>query len=582
MRVSKPFFVFLLFISGLFSLAQKQSLLNLKYEQNYTPTYYEIVEMYQLLAANYENAKLIENGLTDSGKPLHTFIINNKKEFDPKKIKGQGKSVLLIENGIHPGEPAGIDACLQFADDILSGKNGMSKILENTVIVIIPAYNIGGLLNRSAFNRANQTTPFETGFRGNAANLDLNRDFTKCDSENAKSFTSIFQKWDPDVFLDTHTTNGSDHQYCITLIAPQPDMFPPVQEKFLREKMLPQLYKKMKQGTYELIPYVSYMNHNPKSGIKMEQEGPRYSSGYASLFNTYGMMTENHVYKDYADRVKSCYQFIQTLATFTSENSNAIIESRKRGIKESISTKTYPITFELDTTNYREIKFKGYRADENQVSELTGLKRFGYDRSKPYTSNINFYDVYNTTEEVQVPEYYILPQAWKTVVERLILNDVQFRTFSKDTVVKVVVDYIDEFSSPKNPYNGHYFHSQVTTRSEVQHIKYYAGDLIIPVRQKKIKYLVEMLEPKAKDSFFRWNFFDNILDQREYFSSYGFEENAIKYLEDHPKFKKKFLEKQKTNFGFATNHRAQLAYIYNNTEWAEKTFKRYPVGKVFN
>lgn len=405
--------------------------------------------MYKLLDTKYENAILIENGLTDIGKPLHTFIINNEKEFDPEKIKGQGKSVLLIENGIHPGEPAGIDACLQFADDMLRDKNRMSKILENTGIVIIPSYNIGVLLNRSAFNRANQTTPYETGFCGNAANLDLNHDFTKCDSENAKSFTSIFQKWDPDVFLDTHTTNGYDHQYSVTLIAPQPGIFPPVQEKFLCEKMLPQLYGKVKKGPYELIPYVSYMNHDPKFGIKMEQEGPRYSSGYASLFNTYGMMTENHVYKEYADWVKSCYQFIQTLATFTSENSKKIIESRMRGLEESISAKTYPITFEQDTTNYRKIEFKGYEIDENQVSELTGLKRFGYDRSKPYTNIINYYDVYNTTEEVQIPEYYILPQAWETVVERLKLNFVKFHTFSKDTVVKVEVDYIDEFSSLK-------------------------------------------------------------------------------------------------------------------------------------
>jgi len=90
-----------------------------------------------------------------------------------------------------------------------------------------------------------------------------------------------------------------------------------------------------------------------------------------------------------------------------------------------------------------------------------------------------------------------------------------------------------------------------------------------------------MLEPKAKDSFFRWNFFDNILDNREYFSSYGFDENALKYLNEHPEFKKEFQNKQKSDPEFAKNHRAQLSYIYNNSEWAEATYKRYPVGRVF-
>ena len=90
-----------------------------------------------------------------------------------------------------------------------------------------------------------------------------------------------------------------------------------------------------------------------------------------------------------------------------------------------------------------------------------------------------------------------------------------------------------------------------------------------------------MLEPKAGDSFFRWNFFDNILDNREYFSPYGFEENVIKYLDEHPGLKKKFMDKQKSDPGFAQSHRAQLAYIYENTEWSEETYKRYPVSRVY-
>lgn len=99
--------------------AQNKSLLNLKYEENYTSTWYEVVDMYKKLDVHYSNAVLIEKGLTDSGKPLHLFIINNQAEFDPVKIKSQGKSVLLINNGIHAGEPAGIEASLQFAEDIL-------------------------------------------------------------------------------------------------------------------------------------------------------------------------------------------------------------------------------------------------------------------------------------------------------------------------------------------------------------------------------------------------------------------------------------------------------------------------------
>ena len=562
-------------------LAQKQPLLHLKYEQNYTPTYSEVIEMYQLLDKNYENAVLIEKGLTDCGKPLHLFVINSEPEFNPDKIRQQGKSILLINNGIHPGEPEGIDASLWFADDILRNKDDMAKLLEKTVIIIIPVYNIGGHLNRSAFNRSGQTTPYETGFRGNYANLDLNRDFTKCDSENAKSFSKIFTEWNPDIFLDTHTTNGSNHQYSITLIQPSPALFPPVMEKFIRNKLVPDLYSGMKKGDYVLIPYVDYFYDDPKNGIAASLGGPRFSSGFAGLFHSYGMMTENQIYRDFPDRVKSCYQFIQVLAEFTAENSKTIRKTRQVGIKESLAMKKYPVSFVPDTTQFRMIEFKGFEVLKEQISPVTDLPRFGYDITKPYTAQVKYFDEFKKTEFVDVPEFYILPQSYPEIIEKLDLLKISYSRLKSDSLISLTVDYIDDFSSPVKPYNGHFYHDKVVTHSEKQQVQFYADDLLIPVRQEKIKYLLEMFEPKASDSFFRWNFFDNVLDQREYFSSYGFEENAMKYLDEHPEFKVEFHEVRVQDSTLIGNHRAQLAWIYNNSEWLEKTWKRYPVGKIF-
>lgn len=563
------------------SVSQKP-LLNLRYQQNYTPTYYEIIEMYRQLDEHYINARLIESGQTDSGKPLHSFVINNDTIFDPALIKAQGKTVLIINNGIHAGEPCGIDASLKFADLLLCNTNDWAKILENTVVVIIPAYSVGGVLNRSTYHRTGQTTPYETGFRGNAGNLDLNRDFVKCDSENAKAFNRLYSLWDPDVFLDTHTTNGSQHQYYVTLIAPSPDMFPPTQENYIRKKLLPALYQGMATGKYELIPYVSWMYPDPKQGIKMTRETPRYSSGYAALFHSYGMMTENHVYKPYADRVESCFQFIVNLALYTSTHSSEILESRQQGLAELQTSHYYPIDFKLDTTQFELLDFKGYEAIPEQISPFSGLPRFGYDLEKPYSARIKFFNTYTPTDSIRIPEYYILPQAWKRVIERLQWSRIKFTHLPADTALEVEVYYIDECSHPSTPNNGHFFHEKVSVKTSRQKIQFYAGDLLIPVRQKRMKYLLETLEPKAADSFFRWNFFDAILDAREYFSNYGFEKNAIRYLETHPEFRQKFEAKKASDPEFAKNHRAQLAYIYYNTEWAEKSYRRYPVARIFD
>ena len=164
-----------------------ERLLDLRYEEDYTPTYYEVIDMYKLLDETYSIASLQEGyGLTDSGKPLNLFVIDKDKDFDPVKAREKGKTIVLINNGIHPGEPCGIDASLQYADDMLRNMDDLQDLLEKTVVCFIPVYNVGGCLYRSHFHRVNQPGPYEAGYRGNYKNLDLNRDFVKMDTENAK------------------------------------------------------------------------------------------------------------------------------------------------------------------------------------------------------------------------------------------------------------------------------------------------------------------------------------------------------------------------------------------------------------
>jgi hypothetical protein len=204
---------------------------------NYTPTYQEIIDFYNTIAQKSGFIQVTTFGSTDSGFPLHEIVLS-KHGFDPKQIKSTNLPVLLINNGIHPGEPCGIDASMIFARNILQTAM-LDSVLDKMVIVIIPVYNIGGCLNRSSTSRANQNGPDSYGFRGNAKNYDLNRDFIKADAANTRSFYTVFKKWDPDIFVDTHTSNGADYQYTMTLIATQIDKAGPVGGKFLKRKYYP-------------------------------------------------------------------------------------------------------------------------------------------------------------------------------------------------------------------------------------------------------------------------------------------------------------------------------------------------------
>jgi len=556
-----------------------KSLVNLSFEQNETVTYYEAIEAYQTLADHYPQAKLLNYGVTDAGKPLHLFVMSKEKDFDPESIRENKKSIVLITNGIHPGEPEGIDASIWFADDVLRNSDGLCALLDNTVICIIPVYNIGGCLNRSAFHRTGQTTPKECGYRGNAKNLDLNRDFVKLDTKNARAFTAIFREWDPDIFLDTHTTNGSDHKYVITLIPIQPCGLPDNLSDFFRSKMIPHLYEQMANTDYELIPYVNYMNRSPKSGISLYIQTPRFSTGYAGLFNSLGFMTENHIYKDFPDRVRSVYNFIRIMTEFASENSDEIIQLRQEANKKTSGQKEFTLDWKLDTTKFEMIRFKGYEG-ETGISPVTGLERFGYNRDKPYDTMVPFYDHHLPEKVVAAPNYYILPQAWEEVVERLEMNKVKMQRLAKDTAFEVERYYIADYKTSNRQNNWHRYHYELKLDLKVEIVQFYEGDYIIQMDQVANKYIVEVLEPEALDSFFRWNFFDPCLERREYYSSYGFEENAMKYLNEHPEFKKEFEEAVINDPELAKSHRAQLGYIYENTEWADNRVGRYPVARI--
>ena len=295
----------------------------LKYENNETPTYDQAIHWYKVLDTTYDNAHLLKYGDTDSGKPLHLFIISSVPERvpNPKIYREQGKSMLLIINAIHAGESCGVDASIRFAENLLM----QGSIPDNVVIGIIPIYNIGGVLNRNSTTRANQNGPQEYGFRGNARNLDLNRDFIKADSKNAKTFTTIFQEWKPDILIDTHTSDGADFQHIMTFLGSNSQNYPPTMRQFIEITLIPGLYSWMEKKGYPIIPYVMPLGDTPESGIWAGIDPPRLSSGYAALFNTLAFISEAHMLKPYKDRVKSTLSFLQSILNIMKNNTPELL-----------------------------------------------------------------------------------------------------------------------------------------------------------------------------------------------------------------------------------------------------------------
>lgn len=541
-----------------------------------TATYQQTIAYYQNLAKRHHQISIKTFGSTDAGYPLHLILYSVDKKFDPKQWHKDNKVVMMVNNGIHPGEPDGIDASMMFVRDLLERK---IKSLTNVVFGIIPVYNIGGSLNRNSSTRVNQNGPKEYGFRGNAQNLDLNRDFIKSDSKEARAFAEIFHFLDPDILMDNHVSDGADYQHTMTLLTTQHNKLGGEIGSFLHDVFEPALYKSMEQKHWPLTPYVDFNGANPDSGWAAFYDPPRYSSGYAALFQTIAFVPETHMLKPYKERVASTYALMQTMMEQAGFYSKELISKRQASIKAVQQQKSFPISWKVDSMRFDKIRFLGYEA-AFKTSEVTGMQRLYYDHTKPYDKQVKFYNYFQSTSMVDKPKAYIIPQGWWAVIELLKLNGVQMQQLNKDTVLDIIADKIIDYKTSTRAYEKHYRHYDTKLKAEKQTIRFLKGDYIIYTGQRTDRFLIEVLTPSGDDSYFAWNFFDAVLQQKEGYSDYRWEDVAAEYLKQHPELKQQLEDKKAADTKFAASASAQLEFVYKNSPWYEAAHLRYPVYRL--
>ncbi len=541
-----------------------------------TPTYFEIIDWWKKLDEKSGKVKMLTMAMTDAGYPLHLVMVANNGDYNPENIRRNNKRIILINNGIHPGEPDGIDASMLLVRDFVTGKY---KIPDNVVLAFVPVYNIGGCLNRSANYRVDQNGPEEFGSRGNSQNLDLNRDMIKCDSKDAKALTEIFHLLDPDVFVDNHVSNGADYQHVMTLLSTQNTKLGGVMGDYLSKVFEPALYTSMKAKGYDLIPYVNSFGDTPENGWPEYLDGPRYASGYAALWHTFSFVPETHMLKPYDQRVKSTYALMQCFIEFTSKNSEQIKTLRFETKQAVRNQSDFPIAWIADRTKFKEVVYKGYEATR-KPSEVSGLPRLYYDRSKPFEKTIKIFNYFPSKLSVRKPKAYIIPQGWWKVIDLLKLNKVQMQQLKKDTIIEVEAYKIEDYKTLPRQYEMHHLNTDVKISTSRQTILFRKGDWYIPMNQLANRFLIETLEPQGEDSYFAWNYFDAILGQKEGYSAYAFEDIAAGYIKSNPELRAKMDQQRLNDTAFAKSARAQLNYVYQNSPWAEPDYMRYPVYRI--
>ncbi len=500
---------------------------------NQTSTWQEGIAFHQRLAAAFPQWLRFEAiGHSDGGWPLHAGVFSADGVFDPQPVKAAGRAVFFNNNGIHPGEPEGIDACMALVRDLCLSAEKRAA-LGGTVLVYIAVYNVDGALNRGSWSRANQNGPEAFGFRGNARHLDLNRDFTKADSLNARCFARLFTHWDPDVMVDTHTSNGADYQHVVTLIATQPDKLGGRCGEHLRQQMLPALQAQMAASGFAMCPYVNPVAELPEDGIADFLDTPRFSTGYAALHHCIGFMPETHMLKPFAARYHGTRALLDAALAHTSAHGSAIRAARAADRAAVAAGAAVALDWALDRTHSRPVAFAGYQA-RRVPSAIGPHQRLQYDRSAPWQRDIPYFDRYQPTASVTPPRGYLLPQAWHDVALRLQAHGAPMHRATRAAQLRAQAYRVEQFEKRPQPFEGRHLHTRLQLQTEDTIAAVAEGDWLLPLGGPHDRLVIELLEPLGADSFFRWAFFDSVLDRKEGFSDYIFEDRAAALLAAEP------------------------------------------------
>ncbi len=542
-----------------------------------TPDYAKTIAYSNLLAEFSDQVKYVSIGKSLRGLDIPMLIIDKDQQFKPVGPDRREKAVILIQACIHPGEPDGKDAGFMLIRDILTKKSHAS-LLDHLTLLFIPIFNVDGHERFGPYNRINQNGPKEMGWRTNARNLNLNRDFLKAESKEMQQWLAMFNQWLPDFFFDIHTTDGADYQYPLTYAMEIFGNMNAAQTEWQRDKYLVAMEQNMKASGFPVTYYVAFRKwHDPRSGLRSWVGNPSYSTGYGATQNRPTLLVETHMLKDYKTRVFATYELLKHSLTFFNEEHQKMLEMNIEADLQTVRgdyRKDYVLQWK-NTNDSVMIDFLGY-AYQVVESDLTGGLWFQYDSTNPQTYKIPYYNQHIPQKTVDVPLAYIVPVEWGEVIEKLTMHGVDMFEIQKDTLLKAGTYLFKNVSLSDRSYEGMQ-RADFETERIIEQRLIPAGSVIVPTEQRTGKVSVQMLEPDAAGSLAAWGFFNNIFEQKEYSETYVMEAMARQMLAKDPALQAEFDSLVAHDSRYQNNQWMQLNWFYSKTPYYDKKHNKYPI-----
>ena len=547
-----------------------------------TPRYNETMEYCRKLAKASPWIKVTSFGKSPEGRDLPLVIASKGKEFDPKKAAKSKKAILLIQNGIHAGEIEGKDACLMLLRYIAITKT-KSSLLDHVILLVIPIYNVDGHERFGPYNRINQNGPEEMGWRVNAQNLNLNRDYIKADAPETQAWLKLFNAWLPDFFVDCHVTDGADYQYIVTYgIETQGNVAPPVRE-WIREKYLPFLSTVRTNGV-PIAPQIYFVDDlDPLKGLEGTDgtAPPRFSTVYTTLQNRPGLLIEMHMLKKYKARVEGNYTILDSTMRLLNREYKSVRQAVRSADSLTAATITLPhlfgLQFQSDTIPNSTLDYYGVR-QKNEPSEISGAPRRVYSIEQ-IEETIPVFDSIKATKTIVPPIAYLIPSQWQQVIERLKLHGLHLQRLRLPSRLEVEEYRFSNAKWQQTPFEGRHRVSYSVEKTTGWKL-FPAGTIVVPLNQRAAKVAINALEPESPDAFVSWGFFDAIFEQKEYAEDYVMEKLARDMISKNPNLKAEFDAKLRSDTAFANSPGARLNFFYQRSPYWDKQVGLYPVARL--
>ena len=490
-----------------------------------TSRYADVVQFIDSLRVLGAKIHVGSIGKTSEGRDIPFVIASRPLVTTPLEAKRLHRPIVYVQANIHAGEVEGKEALQAQLRDLLF--TDRPNVLDSIILIAVPIYNADGneKFAPQERNRGEQNGPELVGTRANAQGLDLNRDYVKAEAPETVASLAMFRTWDPDVFVDLHTTDGSYHGYALTYAAslnPAAVFTVP----FTRDTMLIALRRAMlERHGFEVFDYGNFpREQGAPTAWETYDSRPRFGTNYYGLRGRISILSEAYSHDPFLRRVASTYDFVSELLSFVANNADDIVDLSRQADTRTTgwgndprSAPVIPIRSRIASIRSGPIRVEEIIRTADSVRYEAGLPRGIRRTGGVRVVDMPIYDRFTPVLSVPTPFAYAIPRdIGDSVVKRLVMHSVIVEELEQPLEASVTTFSIDSTSAAARPFQRHLERQINGSWSAPASRSLPAGTYVVRVGQPLGILAMYLLEPASDDGFVTWNVLDPWANERAF------------------------------------------------------------------